>query len=160
MIPRKPREGFGIPANVPLLMIHSQPAPRRGGCDFGSYVNDLDTTGQKKPGNGLFPDFLVELLSRFELETDHPENAAHFRGPRVDSTWGCAPCPRRTCGERMRSPTTRRNPGRHIPLGVSGAAIQIRTGDLILTKDALYHLSHSSMATRNGLEPSTSSVTG
>ena len=25
-----------------------------------------------------------------------------------------------------------------------GAAIQIRTGDLILTKDVLYHLSHSS----------------
>lgn len=56
----------------------------------------------------------------------------------------------------------------------SGAAIQIRTGDLILTKDVLYHLSHSStkvrhrpqrprtnyLATRNGLEPSTSSVTG
>ena len=43
-----------------------------------------------------------------------------------------------------------------------GAADQIRTGDLILTKDALYRLSYSSikMATRNGLEPSTSSVTG
>ncbi len=27
---------------------------------------------------------------------------------------------------------------------VFGAAIQIRTGDLILTKDVLYHLSHSS----------------
>ncbi len=42
-----------------------------------------------------------------------------------------------------------------------GAANQIRTGDLILTKDVLCLLSHSSiMATRNGLEPSTSSVTG
>ena len=42
-----------------------------------------------------------------------------------------------------------------------GAAIRIRTGDLILTKDALYQLSYSSkMATKNGLEPSTSSVTG
>ena len=30
-------------------------------------------------------------------------------------------------------------------LGVSGAAIQIRTGDLILTKDALYLLSYSSI---------------
>ncbi len=28
--------------------------------------------------------------------------------------------------------------------GFCGAAIQIRTGDLILTKDVLYHLSHSS----------------
>ncbi len=28
--------------------------------------------------------------------------------------------------------------------GVSGAATQIRTGDLILTKDVLYQLSHSS----------------
>ena len=41
-----------------------------------------------------------------------------------------------------------------------GAAIQIRTGDPVLTKDVLYHLSYSSMATQNGLEPSTSSVTG
>ena len=51
---------------------------------------------------------------------------------------------------------------------VSGAADQIRTGDLILTKDALYLLSYSSkhapysghVATEKGLEPSTSSVTG
>ena len=50
-----------------------------------------------------------------------------------------------------------------------GAADQIRTGDLILTKDALYRLSYSSkyppgsgdsVATGKGLEPSTSGVTG
>ena len=51
-----------------------------------------------------------------------------------------------------------------------GAATQIRTGDLILTKDALYLLSYSSkvhaplkgacVATEKGLEPSTSGVTG
>ena len=43
-----------------------------------------------------------------------------------------------------------------------GAATQIRTGDLILTKDALYLLSYSSIAvaTEKGLEPSTSGVTG
>ena len=51
-----------------------------------------------------------------------------------------------------------------------GAATQIRTGDLILTKDALYLLSYSSkvhapifgacLATAKGLEPSTSGVTG
>ena len=42
-----------------------------------------------------------------------------------------------------------------------GAAGQIRTADLILTKDALYLLSYSSiMATRMGLEPTTSGVTG
>ena len=29
--------------------------------------------------------------------------------------------------------------------GVSGAATRIRTGDLILTKDVLYQLSHSSI---------------
>ena len=50
------------------------------------------------------------------------------------------------------------------------AADQIRTGDLILTKDALYLLSYSSkdyapltrgiVATEKGLEPSTSGVTG
>ena len=45
--------------------------------------------------------------------------------------------------------------------GFSGAARQIRTADLILTKDALYLLSYSSkLATRIGLEPTTSSVTG
>ena len=51
-----------------------------------------------------------------------------------------------------------------------GAAGQIRTADLILTKDALYLLSYSSkvhapywgacVATEKGLEPSTSGVTG
>ena len=51
-----------------------------------------------------------------------------------------------------------------------GAIAGIRTPDLILTKDALYLLSYNSvftfkrkvneMATQNGLEPSTSSVTG
>ena len=59
-----------------------------------------------------------------------------------------------------------------------GAAGRIRTADLILTKDALYRLSYSSrwvgchsptvgpikkpkkVATRKGLEPSTSGVTG
>ena len=42
-----------------------------------------------------------------------------------------------------------------------GAATQIRTGDLILTKDALYLLSYISVvATEKGLEPSTSGVTG
>ena len=54
--------------------------------------------------------------------------------------------------------------------GFFGAADQIRTGDLILTKDALYLLSYSSkdyapltrgiVATEKGLEPSTSGVTG
>ena len=52
----------------------------------------------------------------------------------------------------------------------SGADSQIRTGDLILTKDALYLLSYISkfyapsrrgiVATEKGLEPSTSGVTG
>ena len=48
-----------------------------------------------------------------------------------------------------------------------GADSQIRTGDLILTKDALYLLSYISKyyapyrrATEKGLEPSTSGVTG
>ncbi len=36
------------------------------------------------------------------------------------------------------------SPEAHKTSGVSGAATQIRTGDLILTKDVLYQLSHSS----------------
>ena len=35
--------------------------------------------------------------------------------------------------------------------GFCGAAIQIRTGDLILTKDALYRLSHSSTRVRSAV---------
>ena len=52
----------------------------------------------------------------------------------------------------------------------SGAVTQIRTENLILTKDALYRLSYNSIqcpadiirgvATEMGLEPTTSSVTG
>ena len=42
-----------------------------------------------------------------------------------------------------------------------GADNQIRTGDLVLTKDVLCQLSHiSKLATRMGIEPTTSSVTG
>ena len=33
-----------------------------------------------------------------------------------------------------------------LPSGLSGAATRIRTGDLILTKDVLYQLSHSSVS--------------
>ena len=57
-------------------------------------------------------------------------------------------------------------------IGIFGAAKQIRTADLVITNDVLYHLSYSSifyaadfhlrhnLATVKGLEPSTSSVTG
>ena len=37
--------------------------------------------------------------------------------------------------------------------GVSGAATRIRTGDLILTKDVLYQLSHSSASALIGFCP-------
>ena len=57
---------------------------------------------------------------------------------------------------KTKNPQTIAVQGFHV-----GAARQIRTADLILTKDALYRLSYSSkMATRKGLEPSTSGVTG
>ena len=42
------------------------------------------------------------------------------------------------------SPKENQSP-RGLPLGLSGAATRIRTGDLILTKDVLYQLSHSSI---------------
>ena len=77
---------------------------------------------------------------------------------------------RATRGRKRKKPRIRR-------FKAFGAARQIRTADLILTKDALYLLSYSSisgpfgtmqpvltvvfkMATRKGLEPSTSGVTG
>ena len=68
--------------------------------------------------------------------------------------------------EKIKNPVVSTTTGFFI-----GAATQIRTGDLILTKDALYLLSYSSklyaplegaysVATEKGLEPSTSGVTG
>ena len=51
-----------------------------------------------------------------------------------------------------------------VPYGTAflfGAVEQIRTADLVITNDVLCLLSYNSkMATVNGLEPSTSSVTG
>ena len=72
-------------------------------------------------------------------------------------------CPVRRCGfmrhtKGSEKETTCNRNGYRL---FSGAATRIRTGDLILTKDALYLLSYSSkLATRIGLEPTTSSVTG
>ena len=49
----------------------------------------------------------------------------------------------------------------HLGVFFSGAVEQIRTADLVITNDVLCQLSYNSMmATVNGLEPSTSSVTG
>ena len=55
------------------------------------------------------------------------------------------------CGSRCGSSTILEDfldeakpPQTAVLRGFCGAAIQIRTGDLILTKDVLYHLSHSS----------------
>ena len=62
----------------------------------------------------------------------------------------------------LRAISKKEKPQNHCGFKVFfGAAGQIRTADLILTKDALYLLSYSSiLATKKGLEPSTSSVTG
>ena len=47
----------------------------------------------------------------------------------------------------FRVPYIKPKPRKYLVLsGVSGAATQIRTGDLILTKDVLYQLSHSSIS--------------
>ena len=55
--------------------------------------------------------------------------------PLPSSCWESAP--------EMKYPYKKPKP-RGITSGLSGAATQIRTGDLILTKDVLYQLSHSS----------------
>ena len=79
-------------------------------------------------------------------------------------------CPPGT-GRQFEYPGDAKNPRPRWGHGFSGAAGQIRTADLILTKDALYRLSYSSIlapwkegarcvATEMGLEPTTSSVTG
>ena len=60
--------------------------------------------------------------------------------------------PQGTLHKRQASSCSRRErfiektPWENLKEFFSGAANQIRTGDLILTKDVLYHLSHSSIA--------------
>ena len=83
----------------------------------------------------------MELLSRFELES--MSRGAGSAGARSDLGSKCA------SRKGMRSPvlpTVKENLQNPKALKVSGAAIQIRTGDLILTKDALYLLSYSSIS--------------
>ena len=82
------------------------------------------------------------------------------------------PCPVRRCGFIRRAKGSEKEKTcNHCGYRLFfGAVTQIRTGDLILTKDALYRLSYNSIihapdeggmvATEKGLEPSTSSVTG
>ena len=83
-----------------------------------------------------------------------------------------SPSQTRSAGLWLGNQVAAENKKRDTQTSVSffGAATQIRTGDLILTKDALYLLSYSSkvhapmfgacLATAKGLEPSTSGVTG
>ena len=78
-------------------------------------------------------------------------------------------CPRNHISQKIKRPPNLRKP--LIYCVFYGADRQIRTADLILTKDALCLLSYTSVffrlsfqrgekAIRNGIEPSTSSVTG
>ena len=95
----------------------------------------------------------MELLGGFEPPTS-PRETVVSQGPRTSDL---------TCFARMRSAAVSHNKKKKLRLKVEafGAAGRIRTADLILTKDALYLLSYSSiLATEKGLEPSTSSVTG
>ena len=96
-------------------------------------------------------DALFGALTRFE-----PVTITHVSVPLPWArklSWGCAPNPRRICAERTRSPikTKKHRVRKHDAL--FGAANQIRTGDLVLTKDVLYHLSHSSKSGRTIARP-------
>ena len=91
----------------------------------------------------------LELLGRFELP-EVRRCAANLRLPIIQEVGSSNGTSSNIAKERGQT-----------GLSLSGAAGQIRTADLILTKDALCLLSYSSkMATRKGLEPSTSGVTG
>ena len=100
--------------------------------------------------------FHLELLGGFEPPKSPHETGVSW-GPRASDL---------TCFARMRSAARvalqfAKKVRRQKPSDFFGAAGRIRTADLILTKDALYLLSYSSiLATEKGLEPSTSSVTG
>ena len=60
------------------------------------------------------------------------------------NTGSCRRATEPSSNQRVAAPENQ-NP-RPIGRGFSGAATQIRTGDLILTKDVLYQLSHSSIS--------------
>ena len=83
----------------------------------------------------------MELLSRFELES--MSRGAGSAGARSDLGLKCA------SRKGMRSPVylaIKKCSKTRKSRSIYGAAIQIRTGDLILTKDALYLLSYSSIS--------------
>ena len=87
---------------------------------------------------------ILELLTRFELVTHFPQKAL-LRGPTVYH--GAAP---QTPAAYAAKDEAIKN--KHHALlkhsAYSGAANQIRTGDLVLTKDVLCLLSHSSIRKR------------
>ena len=76
------------------------------------------------------PDFFASRAkARFEARVAAPDN----------------PEPALCTHPRLQKPIKNQSP-EGLPSGLSGAATRIRTGDLILTKDVLYQLSHSSIS--------------
>ena len=47
----------------------------------------------------MIPRDILELLTRFELVTRFTPKSFQLLGGPTPSTWGCAPSPRRTCGD-------------------------------------------------------------
>ena len=105
--------------------------------DFVKAAQNIAVGSRMHPQSANVPDFFDALSAVFPCVQSKVQNHKFFRMQK------------------------RKHPKSEDFRCFSGAAGQIRTADLILTKDALYLLSYSSgLATEKGLEPSTSSVTG
>ena len=76
-----------------------------------------------------------------------PADSSRLRSYKVDSC--LSPVPFRVADQKqsINCPIKSQSP-EDFSSGLSGAATRIRTGDLILTKDVLYQLSHSSKRQR------------
>ena len=88
--------------------------------------------------------FYLELLARFELATRFPRNRGFVEAlrPRIQILSAYADRADEAASFRMED---KKMTKAKEPRSFFGAASQIRTGDLILTKDALYRLSYSSI---------------
>ena len=82
------------------------------------------------------PDSELKLAGTISSHRGFGKTASfiHFRNAKMSSS------------NRSTAARTKKKPPDWAVFSLSGAATQIRTGDLVLTKDALYRLSHSSIS--------------
>ena len=78
-------------------------------------------------------------------DSDCEESGGLFKTKKLQSSFVSFPGPYRVAAREGKQIPIKNQSPEGFPSGLSGAATRIWTGDLVLTKDALYQLSHSSM---------------